>query len=71
MGPVEIVIAQQNDGTLTAAVPGAPPLELVPVRGLRFGIKGQPSITAEFELDETGTAVRIVVQPLGIFHRKG
>jgi CubicO group peptidase (beta-lactamase class C family) len=70
MGPIEIVVAQKNEDTLTVTVPGAPPLELVPGRGLRFEIKGQPGITAEFELDETGAAVRVVAQPLGIFHRK-
>jgi CubicO group peptidase (beta-lactamase class C family) len=70
MGPIEIVVAQQNDDTLTVTAPGAPPLELLPGRGLRFEVKGQPAITAEFELDETGTAVRLVAQPLGIFRRK-
>jgi hypothetical protein len=38
--------------------------------GLRFEVKGQPGITAEFELDETGTVVRLVAQPLGIFRPK-
>jgi len=33
-------------------------------------VKGQPGLTAEFELDEAGTVVRLVVQPLGIFHPK-
>jgi CubicO group peptidase (beta-lactamase class C family) len=70
MGPVEIVVAQQNPGTLTVTVPGVAPLELVPARGLRFEVQGQPGITAEFELDDTGAAVRIVVQPFGIFRRK-
>ena len=32
--------------------------------------KGQPGITAEFELDETGKVVRLVAQPLGIFRIK-
>jgi CubicO group peptidase (beta-lactamase class C family) len=70
MGSVEVVIAQQNQDTLTVTVPGAPPMELVQGRGLRFEVQGQPGLTAEFELDETGTAVRIVAQPLGIFRRK-
>ncbi len=55
------------DRVLTIAAPGAPPLELRPGRGLRFEVSGQPGITAEFELDETGAVARLVAQPLGIF----
>jgi hypothetical protein len=67
MGPIEVVVALQGDDVLTVAPPGAPPLELRPTRGLRFEIKDQPSITAEFELDQAGAVVRLVAQPLGIF----
>jgi len=67
MGPVEIVVALQGDHVLTVAAPGTPPLELEPGRGLRFGVKGQPAITVEFELGDTGTVSRLVAQPLGIF----
>jgi len=70
MGPIEVVVALQGDDVLTVATPGAPPLELQPTRGLRFEIKGQPGITAEFELDQAGAVVRLVAQPLGIFHPK-
>jgi CubicO group peptidase (beta-lactamase class C family) len=70
MGPIEVVVTLQSEDTLTVTVPGAPPLQLLPGRGLRFEVQGQPGITAEFELDETGSAARIVAQPLGIFHRK-
>jgi hypothetical protein len=67
MGPVEIVVAVQGDHVLTVAAPGTPPLELEPGHGLRFGVKGQPAITVEFELDDTGAVTRLVAQPLGIF----
>jgi CubicO group peptidase (beta-lactamase class C family) len=67
MGPVEIVVALQGDRVLTVAAPGTPPLELQPGHGLRFGVKGQPAITVEFELDDTGAVTRLVAQPLGIF----
>jgi CubicO group peptidase (beta-lactamase class C family) len=67
MGPIEIVVARQGDQVLTVTAPGAPPFELQPRRGLRFEVKGQPGITAEFELDDTGAVARLVVQPLGIF----
>jgi CubicO group peptidase (beta-lactamase class C family) len=70
MGPIEVVVAQQGDHVLTVATPGAPPFELQAGRGLRFEVKGQPGITAEFELDETGAVVRLVAQPLGIFRPK-
>ena len=69
MGPVEAVIALQNERELTVAVSGNPPLELVPIRGLRFALKDQPSVTAEFELDDSGAVTRLVA-PLGIFHPK-
>jgi CubicO group peptidase (beta-lactamase class C family) len=72
MGPIEVVVAQPGDHVLTVTVPGAPPFELEPTgRGLRFGLKGQPAITAEFELDESGNVSRLVAQPLGIFLPKG
>jgi CubicO group peptidase (beta-lactamase class C family) len=47
--------------------PGAPPFELQPGRGLRFEVQGQPGVTAEFELDDTGAVARLVAQPIGIF----
>jgi hypothetical protein len=55
---------------LTATAPGAPPFELQPGRGLRFGVTSQPGVTAEFELDESGAVDRLVVQPLAIFRPK-
>jgi CubicO group peptidase (beta-lactamase class C family) len=67
MGPIEITVALTGDRTLTVTAPGAPPFELQAGRGLRFEVKGQPGITAEFELDETGAVARLVAQPLGIF----
>jgi CubicO group peptidase (beta-lactamase class C family) len=67
MGPVEIAVALTGDRVLTVTAPGAPPFELQAGRGLRFEVTGQPGITAEFELDETGAVARLVVQPLGIF----
>jgi CubicO group peptidase (beta-lactamase class C family) len=68
MGPIEVVVALRGDHLLTVAIPGAPPFELEPAgRGLRFGLKGQPAVTAEFELDDSGHVARLVAQPLGIF----
>ena len=72
MGPIEVVVALRGDDVLTVTVPdGTVPFELEPAgRGLRFGLKGQPAITAEFELDESGHVARLVAQPLGIFQPK-
>jgi hypothetical protein len=67
MGPIEITVSLAGDRVLTVTAPGAPPFELQAGRGLRFEVKGQPGITAEFELDETGAVARLVAQPLGIF----
>jgi hypothetical protein len=68
MGPIEVAVTQKSDHVLAVTMPGAPPFELQPGRGLRFQVKGQPGITAEFELDETGAVARLVAQPLGVFH---
>ena len=70
MGPIEIVVGQKTDHVLTVTVPGAPPFELQPGRGLRFEVLGQPGITVEFELDDAGTVTRLVAQPFGIFRPK-
>jgi CubicO group peptidase (beta-lactamase class C family) len=67
MGPIEVVVALRGERTLTVTAPGSPPLDLVHLGGLRFGMKNQPSVTAEFELDGDGAVTRLVAQPLGIF----
>jgi CubicO group peptidase (beta-lactamase class C family) len=67
MGPIEVVVALRGDRTLTVTGAGGPTLDLVPLSGLRFGMKDQPSVTAEFELDGDGAVTRLVAQPLGIF----
>ncbi len=67
MGPIEVMVACRGDHALTVTAPGTRPLELQPVRGLRFQVKDQPGVTAEFELDDNGAVARLVAQPLGIF----
>jgi hypothetical protein len=67
MGPVEVVVARKGDHGLTSSVPGSPPLELLPTRGLRFEVRGQPGLTVEFELDDAGAVTRLIAQPIGIF----
>jgi CubicO group peptidase (beta-lactamase class C family) len=68
MGQIEVVVALRGGHVLTVSTPGAPPFELQPAgRGLRFEVKEQPAVTAEFELDNSGAVTRLVAQPLGIF----
>jgi len=67
MGPIEIVVGMRGERTLTITAPGAPPFDLEPIGGLRFGIKDRPAVTAEFELDGSGAVIRLIAQPLGIF----
>jgi hypothetical protein len=67
MGPLEVTIGMRGEHTLTLTAPGAPALDLAPIRGLRFGVKSRPAVTAEFELDDSGAVTRLVAQPLGIF----
>jgi CubicO group peptidase (beta-lactamase class C family) len=70
MGPIEVTVVLRAERVLTITAPGLPPLELEPIRGLRFGVKDQSGITAEFELDESGAVTRVVAQPFGIFRPK-
>jgi CubicO group peptidase (beta-lactamase class C family) len=67
MGPIEVTVALRGERTLTVTAPSTPPLDLEPITGLRFGVKDQPAITAEFELDDNGAVTRLIAQPLGIF----
>jgi CubicO group peptidase (beta-lactamase class C family) len=67
MGPIEITVAMRGERTLTVATPGSSPFDLEPIGGLRFGVKDQPAVTAEFELDDNRAVTRLIAQPLGIF----
>jgi hypothetical protein len=67
MGPIELVVALRAERTLTVTAPGSPPLDLEPIGGLRFCVKDQSAITAEFELGDDGAVTRLVAQPFGIF----
>jgi CubicO group peptidase (beta-lactamase class C family) len=66
-GPFAVTVALRGERTLTVTAPGAPPLDLEPISGLRFGVQDRPALTAEFELDDNGAVTRLIAQPLGIF----
>ncbi len=67
MGPIEIVIRLRGGRSLTIATSGSPASELLPRRGLRFGIKGRPGETLEFVLQGEGQVERVLFQPFGVF----
>jgi CubicO group peptidase (beta-lactamase class C family) len=67
MGPIEVTVGLRGERTLTVTPPGGAPLDLVSLGGLRFALKGQPSVTSEFELDGDGAVTRLISHSLGIF----
>jgi hypothetical protein len=67
MGLIEVVVALRGERVLAATGPGSPPVDLEPISGPRFGVQDQPTVTAEFELDDNGVVTRLILQPLGIF----
>ncbi len=70
LGPIDIVIRLVADTKLTASTPGNPSAELIPGRGLRFSVKGQPTLTLEFVLREDGAVEKLILQPLGVLTPK-
>lgn len=70
MGPIELVVTLKAESVLTIATPGNPAVELVPRRGLRFGVKESASNTVEFVLGPDGSVEKVVVQPAGVFTPK-
>lgn len=70
MGPIELIVTLKGESTLTVATGGGPASDLVPLKGLRFNVKGAPSTTVEFVLDPQRTVQKVIVQPAGIFTPK-
>ncbi|MCK5238984.1 MAG: serine hydrolase [Candidatus Thorarchaeota archaeon] len=60
---VEMIIKGEN--TLVFAVVGAPQMELVPVRGMRFKPKASSSMTITFQQEENGEINRFMVSEFG------
>jgi hypothetical protein len=65
MGPIKSVV-ELKDSTVTLTVAGQSPVELVPQRGLRFGVKGSPSTSVEFFL-QGADVEKLVIEPGGVF----
>ena len=70
MGAIELEVARKGEDRLTVSATGSPVAELIPVRGLRFTVAGQPGLSLDFVLDEAGRVSKIVAQPLGVFTPK-
>lgn len=71
LGPTTLNISLKGDDTLILTVPGQPPYELVPLRGLRFELKGLRGFSVEFKKDAAGTVTELVsYQPNGTFVAK-
>ncbi|MFX1604696.1 MAG: serine hydrolase [Promethearchaeota archaeon] len=61
--PVELILKDEN--RLLFKITGASPMELVPVRGMRFRPKASSSTTFTFQEDENGNIYGFVVSEFG------
>ena len=67
MGPLALVIALEENGTLSALIePGVSKGTLLPYRGTMFKLKEQDTVTVEFVLSGD-TVEKVVIQPGGVF----
>lgn len=66
-----VTVSLKGDDTLLLVVPGQPPYELVPQRGLRFELKAITGFSVEFIKDPGGRVTEMVsYQPNGTFVAK-
>lgn len=71
IGPVTATVSLQGDKGLTLTMPGQPVYELVPVKDLRFNVKGLTGFSLEFKKDAAGLAAEVIFyQPNGTFVAK-
>lgn len=68
-GPLAIDVEVGPDGVLTADLPTQGRVQLAPLRGMTFQVRGRRYDTVEFVVDG-GEVQRVVVDPLGVFVRK-
>lgn len=68
LGAVTVQVTLKGEDTLVLVVPGQPPYELVPTRGLSFDLKGLTGFSVEFKKDAAGAVTEAVFyQPNGTF----
>ncbi len=65
LASIETVIAFKKDDKLTIAFPNQPVAELVPVKGMRFKIKGSEATALTFKETETGDIDEFLFVQLG------
>ncbi len=65
LASIEIVIAFKSGDKLTIAFPNQPAVELVPVKGMRFKIKGSEATALTFKETETGDIDEFLFVQLG------
>jgi hypothetical protein len=61
-GPASIIVAMKGDNAITATIPGQGTMDLTPVRGTRFNVKGLTGYSVEFKGDDL-----VFYQPNGTF----
>jgi CubicO group peptidase (beta-lactamase class C family) len=64
-GPATVTVALKDDHNITITIPGQGTLELAPVRGTKFNIKGLTGYSIEFKGDDL-----VFYQPNGTFAAK-
>ena len=71
LGATTVSVTLKGEDTLVLVVPGQPPYELVPARGLTFDLKGLTGFSIEFKRDAPGAVTEAVFyQPNGTFVAK-
>jgi acid phosphatase class B len=61
-GPAAVTVALKGDNGLTLTIAGQSPLDLVPVNGTKFSVKGMTGFNVEFKGDDL-----VFYQPNGTF----
>ncbi len=70
MGPRMIKITMKGEDRLVVEIAGQPPLELEPIKDMRFNIKGMTGYSVDFKKDGGAITELIFNQPNGIFAAK-
>ncbi|MEO8028421.1 MAG: hypothetical protein ABI823_18205, partial [Bryobacteraceae bacterium] len=65
-----MTVSMIGDDTLSLIVNAQPPLELEPVRDMRFNVKGRVGFSLEFKKENGAVSEMILQQPNGTFAAK-
>ncbi len=65
MGSI-FTVSVEGEDTLIVHTPNQPAMELEPLRGTEFAVKGGPGTTIEFRVDDAGVVTGVALkQPMG------